>query len=74
MRGGGVHPWNHVGKWENSTSWWACLFNVCFASKKSSEWDFFVLVWTHLGVKLLKSTVGRLAKNSFLLAFVECEH
>jgi len=30
-----------------------CLCDVCFASKKSSEREFFVPTRTHLGVKLL---------------------
>jgi len=37
----------------NSSSWWGCLCDVCFASKKSSERDFFILAGTHLAVKLL---------------------
>jgi len=53
-RGWGVFLYgNHAARWENSTSWWGCLCDVCFASKKSSKWDFFIPARTHLGVKLL---------------------
>jgi hypothetical protein len=31
---------NHVARQENGSSWWGCLCDVCFASKKSSERDF----------------------------------
>jgi hypothetical protein len=44
---------NHAARRENGTSWWGCLCDVCFASKKSSEHEFFVPAGTHLGVKLL---------------------
>ena len=39
---------------ENGSSWWRCLFDVCFASKKSSERELFVPAGTHLAVKLLR--------------------
>jgi hypothetical protein len=39
---------NHAARWENGSSWWGCLCDVCFANKKSSEQEFFVLVRTHL--------------------------
>jgi hypothetical protein len=45
---------NHAARWENGSSWWGCLCDVCFASIKSSEREFYVPVGTHLGVKLLK--------------------
>ena len=44
---------NHAARQENGSSWWGCLYDVCFASKKSSEREFFVPAGTHLGVKLL---------------------
>ena len=53
-RGWGVFIYgNHAARRENGTSWWGCLCDVCFASKKSSEHEFFVPAGTHLGVKLL---------------------
>ena len=33
---------NHAARWEKGTSWWGCLCDVCFASKKSSEREFLV--------------------------------
>jgi hypothetical protein len=45
---------NHAARWENGSSWWGCLCDVCFASIKSSEREFYVPVGMHLGVKLLK--------------------
>jgi hypothetical protein len=44
---------NHASRGENSSSWWGCLCDVCFASKKSSEMEFFVPARTHLAFKLL---------------------
>ena len=44
---------SHAARLENGSSWWGCLCDVCFASKKSSEREFFVPVGKHLGVKLL---------------------
>ena len=44
---------NHAARWENGSSWWGCLCDLCFASKKSSEREFFVPAGTHLGGKLL---------------------
>jgi hypothetical protein len=53
-RGWGVFIYgNHAARRENGTSWWGCLCDVCFASKKSSEREFFVSARTHLAVKLL---------------------
>ena len=46
---------NHAPRWENGSSWWGCLCDVCFATKKASERKFFVPSRTHLGVKLLTS-------------------
>ena len=40
-------------QWEKGSSWWGCLCDVCFASKKSSEREFFVPARTHLAFKLL---------------------
>jgi hypothetical protein len=54
----GSHGWgvfiygNHAARRENGTSWWGCFCDVCFASKKSSEREFFVPAGTHLAVKL----------------------
>jgi hypothetical protein len=54
-RGWGVFIYgNHAARRENGTSWWGCLCDVCFASKKSSEREFFVPAGTHLAVKLLR--------------------
>jgi len=33
---------NHDAREENGSSWWGCLRDVCFASKKSSERELFV--------------------------------
>jgi hypothetical protein len=44
---------NHDARGGNGSSWWGCLCDVCFASKKSSEREFFVPAGTHLAVKLL---------------------
>jgi hypothetical protein len=53
-RGWGVFIYgNHAARRENGSSWWGCLCDVCFASKKSSEREFFVPAGTHLDVKLL---------------------
>jgi hypothetical protein len=47
---------NHDARGKNSSSWWGCLCDVCFASKKSSEREFFVPApaGMHLAIKLLK--------------------
>jgi hypothetical protein len=45
---------NHDTRGENGSSWWGCLCDVCFASKKSSEREFFIPAGTHLAVKLLR--------------------
>jgi len=44
---------NHAARRGNGSSWWECLCDVCFASKKSSEWEIFIPAGMHLGVKLL---------------------
>ena len=56
FRGWGVfiHGNHDHARGENGSSWWGCLCDVCFASKKSSEREFFVPAGTHLAVKLLK--------------------
>jgi hypothetical protein len=41
-----VHQ-NHATRWENSSSWWGCVCDVCFASKKSFERELFVPAGTH---------------------------
>jgi hypothetical protein len=57
-RGWGVFIYgNHAARRENGTSRWGCLCDVCFASKKSSEREFFVPAGTHLAVKLLTAMV-----------------
>ena len=43
---------NHAARWENGSSWWGCLCDVCLASKHSSERALFILAGTHLAVKL----------------------
>ena len=43
---------NHAARREHGSSWWGCLCDVCFASKKSSEREFFVPAGMHVGVKL----------------------
>ena len=54
-RGWGVFIYgNHAARWENGTSWWGSLCDVCFASKKSSERKFLVPTGMHLGVKLIR--------------------
>jgi len=45
-------------------SWWGCLCDVCFASKKPSEWEIFIPARTDLGFKLLSCF-----KENFLLQF-----
>ena len=42
----------HDARGENGSSWWGCLCDESFASKKSSEREFFVPAGTHLAVKL----------------------
>jgi hypothetical protein len=37
----------------HGSSWWGCLCDVCFASKKSSKREFFVPARKHSGGKLL---------------------
>jgi len=41
---------NHDARGKKRSS---CLCDVCFASKESSEWEFFVPVGTHLAITLL---------------------
>jgi hypothetical protein len=43
---------NHDARGGNGSSWWGCLCDVCFVSKKSSEREFFVPARTHLDVKI----------------------
>jgi hypothetical protein len=38
---------NHAARWENSSSWWGCVCDVCLASKKSSDRELFVPARTH---------------------------
>jgi hypothetical protein len=55
-RGWGVFIYgNHAARRENSTSWWwwGCLCDVCFASKKSSEREFFIPAGSYLAKQLL---------------------
>jgi hypothetical protein len=52
-----IHNGNHDARGENGSSWRGCLCDVCFASKKSSEREFFVPTGTHLAVKLFKCLV-----------------
>jgi len=47
---------NHAARQKNGSSWWRCLCDVCFASKKSSKRKLFVPTRMHLGVKLLLLT------------------
>ena len=46
-------------------SWWGCLCDVCFASKKPSEREIFIPTRTDLGFKLLSCF-----KENFLLQFL----
>jgi len=61
---------------KTAPSWWGCLCDVCFASKKSSDWEFFFPVGTHFGVKLLTALplwVQRICThlfNEFLASFI----
>jgi hypothetical protein len=43
-----VHQ-NHAARRENGSSSWGCLCDVYFASKKTSQREFFVPTRTHLG-------------------------
>jgi len=52
---------NHAAGGENGSSWLGCLCDVCLASKKSFEREFFVPAGTQLAVKLL-----RIWKKSFV--------
>ena len=60
FRGWGVfiHGNHDHARGENGSSWWGCLCDVCFASKQSSEREFFIPARTHLGVKLLRVYIG----------------
>jgi len=49
---------NYAARQEIGSSWWGCLCDVCFASKKSSERDFFVPAGTHMGVNSLTPIDG----------------
>jgi hypothetical protein len=59
---------NHAARRENGSSWWGCLCDVCFASKKPFEQEFFVPAGMHLGVKLL---IGLLYYHSMTHGFVD---
>ena len=37
---------------------------LCLASKKSSEWEFFVPARMHLGVKLLTASISMVQEGS----------
>jgi hypothetical protein len=50
---------NHGAGGENSSSWWGCLCDVCFTSKKSSEQEFFVPTRMHVAINSLTATDGR---------------
>jgi hypothetical protein len=51
-RGWGVFIYgNHAARRENGTSWWGCLCDVCLASKKSSEREFFVVFFSDFPLK-----------------------
>ena len=56
---------NHATRWENGSSWWGYLCDVCFISKRFSEQEFFDPVGTHLCVKLLMHVINppKLTKN-----------
>ena len=60
---------NHAARWENGASWWGCLCDVCFTSKKSLEREFFVPARTHLGVKLLILVVLHCLSVAFFVRF-----
>ena len=57
---------NHAARRENISSWWGCLCGVCFASKKSSEQEFFIPAGTHLGVELLTTP------TKYFIKLVKC--
>jgi hypothetical protein len=59
-----VHQ-NHAARWENGSSWWGHWCDVCFASKNSSEQEFFVPARTHLSVKLLNKNRHNLWVTGF---------
>jgi hypothetical protein len=48
---------NHAARWENGSSWWGCLCDMCFTTKTSSEREIFVPTRTHLVVKLSNKTL-----------------
>jgi len=49
---------NHDARGGNNSSWWGCLCDVRFASKKSSEREFFVPAGMHLGVNSSMASLG----------------
>ncbi len=67
--GGGVCSTIETMPLERQTapSWWVCLCAVCFASKKPSEWEFFVPAGNDLAVKLFNENI--LQFFSFLTNF-----
>jgi hypothetical protein len=71
-RGWGVFIYgNHATRRGNGTSWWGCLCDVCFASRKSSEREFFVPARTHLGVKLLILVVSHCLSIAYFYPFLK---
>ena len=44
---------NHAAEGEKGSSWWGCLWAVCLASQKPSEWKCFIPARTDWSVKLL---------------------
>ena len=52
-----VHQ-NHGARVENGSIMVVVFVCLCLASKKSSEWEFFVPAGTDLGVKLLRVLNG----------------
>jgi hypothetical protein len=58
-----VHQ-NHAARRENGSSSWGCLCDVYFASKKTSQREFFVPTRTHLGVKLLTASISMVQEGS----------
>ena len=56
---------NHATRWENGSSWWGYLCDVCFISKKFSKQEFFDPIGRHLCVKLLMHVINppKLTKN-----------
>ena len=55
-----VHQ-NQAVRQGNCSSWWRCLCDVCLASKKSFEREFFVPAGMHFGVKLFRTKTNCIA-------------